>query len=518
VNRPIRVLLVEDSEMDAALLLLELRQNGFVPECQRVETASEMIAALDRQSWDVVIADYVLPKFSGPAALKLLQRRGLDLPFIIVSGHIDEDTAVASMKAGAHDYVMKDRLTRLVPAIEREMQEAANRAARRKADEKILSEQRFRHAIEASIPSGIAAVDTEGALTYVNAAFCEMVGWSEQELIGKKSPYPFCPIEEEKTIRDAFAQVGDGNLPHGGFELCFTHRNGSRFDVLLLVRTLKDAEGKPTGWLGSATDITKRKRAEEALQRAHDELELRVRERTADLIAANTELEKSIEERRRLEHELLEITEKERRRIGLDLHDDLGQKLTGITLMMKGLEVALRRKELPEADEAKKIEDIIQQTVRHASNLAHDMAIAELPDDDLPSALAGLASNIENLFDISCQFKADGGIPPLDKNVIMQFYKITQEAVTNAVKHGKARQVGINLTGEPGRLVLTVRNNGLPFPSMIDQHKGMGLRIMNFRANTIGASLEVKPARPKGTLVTCSLPTKNKMASATKSK
>src|SRR5208283_2143766 len=107
-------------------------------------------------------ADYVLPQFSGPAALKLLQERGLDLPFIIVSGHIDEDTAVASMKAGAHDYVMKDRLTRLVPAIERELQEAEIRHARHQSEAKFAREQTFRQTIEDSIPSGIAAADAEG--------------------------------------------------------------------------------------------------------------------------------------------------------------------------------------------------------------------------------------------------------------------------------------------------------------------------------------------------------------------
>ena len=134
VIRPIRILLVEDSEYDAALLLLELRDAGYQPVSERVETAQGMAAALDRQPWDVVIADYILPKFSGLLALKLLRQRGLDLPFIIVSGHIDEDTAVAAMKAGAHDYVMKDRLTRLVPAIERELEEAESRARRIRVD------------------------------------------------------------------------------------------------------------------------------------------------------------------------------------------------------------------------------------------------------------------------------------------------------------------------------------------------------------------------------------------------
>lgn len=507
---PIRVLLVEDSVHDAALLLLELRSGGYEPMCERVETATAMAAALERQSWDVVIADYVLPQFSGPAALKLLQERGLDLPFIIVSGHIDEDTAVASMKAGAHDYVMKDRLTRLVPAIERELQEAEVRHARRQSEAKFAREQNFRHTIEESIPSGIAAVDAEGRHTYVNPAFCQMVGWSEAELLGTQPPYVYWPPEEAPVTQESLSLAARGQMPAGGFELRFLHRSGKIFDVLLLINPLKDAHGNVTGWLGSVTDITERKMAQEDLRRAHDELEKRVHERTADLMAANRQLEKAMQERKRLENELLEITEKERRRIGLDLHDDLGQKLAGLTLMMKGLELGLAKKKLPEAEDARKIQALVEQTVQHAGNLARDLALADLEEDNLRSALKSLANHVKKLFAISCQFKSEGRIPALDRNVITQFYKITQEAVTNAVKHGKTARVEINLANHSGCLVLTIRNNGLPFPSMIDQSKGMGLRIMHYRANVIGATLEIKPTRPKGTVVKCCLPIKTR--------
>ncbi|MDB6022116.1 MAG: Multi-sensor signal transduction histidine kinase, partial [Pedosphaera sp.] len=382
MSRPIRVLLVEDQESDAALLLLELRQNGYEPQWERVQTAAAMTAALDRQSWDVVVADYVLPGFSGPGALRLMQRRGLDLPFIIVSGHIDEDTAVASMKAGAHDYVMKDRLTRLVPAIEREMNEAEVRRARQRSVEQFQREQTFRHTIEDSIPSGIAVVDVEGMLTYVNPAYCELVGWSETELLGMKPPYAFLPASEMQAMQQALKKRSQEPASRNGFEVRFQRRDGKIFDALILLRPLKDGQGKVTGWLGSVTDITERRQAEEALRRAHDELELRVEERTSDLMASNRELEQAIRERKRLENELLEITEKERRRIGLDLHDDLGQKLTGITLMVKGLTLGLQRKKLPEAAEARNIEAVIQEMVGHASNLARDLTLADVPEED----------------------------------------------------------------------------------------------------------------------------------------
>ncbi len=142
---PLRVLVVEDSEFDARILVNVLRQGGYEPKWQRVETAEQMTKALQEKEWEVVLADYNLPDFSAPEALKLLQESGIDLPFIIISGGIGEDIAVAAMKAGAHDYFMKGQLARLVAAVERELREAATRAARRKAEDSVReSEVRYR--------------------------------------------------------------------------------------------------------------------------------------------------------------------------------------------------------------------------------------------------------------------------------------------------------------------------------------------------------------------------------------
>ena len=124
---PLRVLIVEDSEDDAILVMRALRQGGYEPAFERVDTPEAFTAALARHSWDVIIADYSMPNFSGLKALKLLVESGHDVPFIIVSGAIGEDVAVSAMKAGAHDYVMKDNLARLGPAVQRELQEARGR-------------------------------------------------------------------------------------------------------------------------------------------------------------------------------------------------------------------------------------------------------------------------------------------------------------------------------------------------------------------------------------------------------
>ncbi len=131
---PLRVLIVEDSEDDAFLMLRELRKGGYEPLAERIETAEAMEQALATGQWDMVISDYVLPRFSGLAALQILKQSGQDLPFIVVSGNIGEDIAVGAMKAGAHDYILKGNLTRLVPAVERELREAVVRRERRRAE------------------------------------------------------------------------------------------------------------------------------------------------------------------------------------------------------------------------------------------------------------------------------------------------------------------------------------------------------------------------------------------------
>ncbi|HEX5774217.1 MAG TPA: response regulator, partial [Geomobilimonas sp.] len=134
MSKPLHILIIEDSEDDIFLLLHELRKGGYAPEYASVCTSAAMSRALQERPWDVVTSDYNMPGFSAMAALKLLQDTGLDIPFIVVSGKIGEDQAVAAMKAGAHDYVMKQNLPRLAPAIERELRDAAERRKRREAE------------------------------------------------------------------------------------------------------------------------------------------------------------------------------------------------------------------------------------------------------------------------------------------------------------------------------------------------------------------------------------------------
>jgi signal transduction histidine kinase len=143
MGMPIRVLIVEDSEDDALLMLLELRRNGYEPTSERVDSTEAMSAALDRQTWDLILSDYAMPHFSMSAALTMVQEKGLDLPFILVSGAIGEEAAVTAMRAGAHDYVMKGNIARLAPVVERELREAEMRRERKRVEEELKTAQEY---------------------------------------------------------------------------------------------------------------------------------------------------------------------------------------------------------------------------------------------------------------------------------------------------------------------------------------------------------------------------------------
>ncbi len=164
MSKTLRVLIVEDSENDALLLVRELRKGGFEPAFDRVDTADAMAAALAKQTWDLVLADYAMPHFSGIAALELLKQIGLDIPFIVVSGSIGEDVAVAAMKAGAHDYMMKGNLQRLIPSVERELRDAELRRQHRLAEFKAQRDSQRLQALHEINLASTSTLDLQSVL------------------------------------------------------------------------------------------------------------------------------------------------------------------------------------------------------------------------------------------------------------------------------------------------------------------------------------------------------------------
>lgn len=185
MKQPLRVLVVEDSEFDAKMLVRLLDRGGYATTYERVQTADDMARALTEKEWNLVLSDYNLPGFNATLALQLLQATKLDLPFIIVSGGIGEDIAVAAMKSGANDYLMKGNLARLVPAVERELRDAAVRKARRDAENELReSEQRYRLLWETATDA-ILLMDTKSDILFANPAVQAIFGYAPPELVGK---------------------------------------------------------------------------------------------------------------------------------------------------------------------------------------------------------------------------------------------------------------------------------------------------------------------------------------------
>jgi PAS domain S-box-containing protein len=266
---PLRLLLVEDSEDDATLVLLELRRAGFVPVATRVETAEAMSTALRAQPWDLILADYNLPTFTGLAALDLYHESGLDIPFLIVSGTIGEELAVEAMRAGAHDYLLKGNLTRLGPAITRELREAQVRRERKQdLDRLVASEQRFT-AIFHNSPVAIIITDVvDGRIIDANAAALALAGYAREEVIGRDTVAlgVFSSPEERRHLVRQALDRGPGNaLEHRAI-----NKRGESITFLISFSLLAlDGQNR---LLSIVQDITARIRAEET----HKHLEVQL--------------------------------------------------------------------------------------------------------------------------------------------------------------------------------------------------------------------------------------------------
>ena len=254
--RLLHVLIVEDSENDLKLLLEELRQRGYEAVYERVQNSAELTAALNRHAWDVVLSDYVLPQFSGPEALKLLREKGLDVPFIAISGKYGEEAAVDMMKAGANDYIVKTNLSRLVPAIERELEVAQTRRARARAETAV----QFLAAIVESTDDAIYGKSLDGTIISWNKAAERIFGYTAGEIIGHSVSILY-PIDRRDELIDIMERIKRGQRV-GLYETVRLRKDGHFIPVSVTVSPVQDASGKIVGGSAISRDITLRKRDE----------------------------------------------------------------------------------------------------------------------------------------------------------------------------------------------------------------------------------------------------------------
>lgn len=256
MGKTLHVLIVEDSEDDARLLLLELRRNGYEPVFERVDSREAMEQALTRRQWDIVISDYIMPRFSGLHALSVLKDSGLDIPFIIVSGNIGEDIAVEAMRRGAHDYIIKGNLARLAPAVERELREAVNRHVSKQAEEERV---RLAAAAEAAAEA-IVITDTRGIIQYVNAAFVKMTGFAKEQTVGSDLHMLDSgnqDVDFYRTLRDTLKRDGvwTGRLMN-------KKKDGTLYHEDCTYAVIKNPGGGIINYVSIKRDVTERLRLE----------------------------------------------------------------------------------------------------------------------------------------------------------------------------------------------------------------------------------------------------------------
>ena len=259
--------------------------------------------------------------------------------------------------------------------------------------------------------------------------------------------------------------------------------------------------GEPERVMGSIHDKTDRKMAYEALESARNELDEKVKERTRELLNSNEQLRKEIAIKNNLQKQIMGISEKEHRRIGQDLHDSLSQQLGGIIFMGRVLFDKLKKIGLAEAQDMEKLIVYLQNALTHTRDLAKGL-YPTLSEGGLVVALNELAISVGELFAVTITVECEDGVNTSDEAVTIHIYRIVQEALNNAIKHGKATSVVIRLFREKGAVVLAVADNGVGFPEKPNQ-KGMGLNIMKYRAASIGASFESMSKRNGGTVVKC---------------
>lgn len=345
-------------------------------------------------------------------------------------------------------------------------------------------------------PLGLNWVGSDGIIIWANRVELHLLGYAEEEYVGHSITEFHA---DQKIVRDMLERLKNHEeLQEYEARLCC--KDGS-VKVVVISSSILWENNKFIHTCCFTRDITDRKRAKESLMRTQAELEARVKERTEELSEAYKVLKSEMSERWRAQRDILEISEREQKRIGQDLHDGLAQQLSGISFMSKTLQHKLAEKSSPEESDIVRILDLLKAAIEDTRRVSRGFYPVELERLGLFSALEELAANKEKMYDISCRCLFDDSIEITDDAVAKHVYRMTQEAILNAVKHGNPSQVTLSIKRVDDDVVLSVEDDGIG----IDKNKltaQMGIRIMKYRADMIGASFSIDNHDRGGTRVT----------------
>lgn len=455
---PLPRLLVADDEEGLLFLMVDtLRREGW--EVEGCGSGEEALAWLGSHTADLLLLDLRLGDLSALQIVGRLRESGRDLPFIIVTGHGDERTAVDAMKQGALDYVMKDAgMLDLLPGIVRRTLGVVERERKlAEANETLRQrEERHEHVIQTAL-DGFIRFEGSGRILEVSKALGELVGYEPAELLTKN-----VFDAEGAPFREEVKRQIERLEPHCPAH-CFTRlvrRDGTEVEV----------------------EISLRREGEEFFGFVHD-----------------------ISAQRRLERELQQIALEERRRFGQELHDGLGQQLTALEMMTHTLARELKTAAPAQAKSAFGITDYIRRAITQTRELAHGLSPIAAEGEGLMDALVELA-RMTTSTGIACDFQCPQTVTIGDSGVAAHLHRIAQEAVTNALKHAKAKQIRLRLEDHGTAIELSIEDDGRGLPRRKSSQGGMGLQIMQHRARLIGGILSVESVAKKGVRVVCLLP------------
>ncbi len=336
----------------------------------------------------------------------------------------------------------------------------------KRTEEALQEERNVVTAILDTVGALVIVLDPEGRIVRFNRACERSTGYTFAEASGKHVWDLFIPPEESAGFRTHFEKMRAGHLQND-YECPWLAREGTRRVIAWSGTSLGARNGAAAYVIATGIDITERKQLEKAI---------------------------------------LDISEREQRRIGQDLHDGLGQHLTGIAFMTKVQEQKLKEKRLPYAADAAKIVKLVNEAINKTRELARGLSPVVSESHGLMSALRQLGTEVKDVFGVSCHLQCDNPVLIDDVSLATHLYHISQEAVSNAIKHGKAKNIEITLAASDGRGMLTIEDNGSGFKRIPANNKGMGHHIMSHRAKMIGGTLDIQPRSPHGTVVTCIFP------------
>ncbi|PAS94730.1 MAG: histidine kinase [Candidatus Dactylopiibacterium carminicum] len=481
----LRVLFIEDDENDALLLARYLKAQGYLLDSRRVSRLDDLRAALLSGAWDVVIADYVLPGFTAVEALALTQEVQEELPFIVVSGNMDEATACAMMHAGTQDYLHKDRLDRLAPVIERERREARIRHERHAAREAArVSEERF-HLLAANVPGVLFQLhpEADGGLyfSYISEACRMLLGVDAFSLLDTPHTLQQMIVEDDcERFLHTLQQAAERHATLNWEGRILLPAGESKW-VNLRCSPRRDISGTQL-WEGVMWNITHSKKTEE------------------ELIASRAQLAE-------LSEHLQRAKEEERDRIARDIHDVLNGTLVGIKISVKQL-ANKHATDGPLQTKVRFIEHMLDEAIATTGRVARELRPGILKEFGLAAAIESYAEDYMHIAGIPCAVLCADHDIEAEEDTALALFRTCQQALTNVSKHARASRIEVRLTQEYDELVLEVSDDGCGLTlADLNKPKSFGLRGIRERLKVLGGSMELRSRQPQGTSVILRAPT-----------